>query len=70
MVLLIFVRSMSTRLAETFPAATLDVDSENMQRIAMIVILESVLYKLKSPVANEICQITNQKCDNVHSDNR
>ena len=25
---------------------------------------------LNSPVANEICQITNQKCDNVHCDNR
>lgn len=52
MVLLIFVRSMSTRFAETFPAASLGVDSENMQRIAMIVILESNLYKLKSPMKN------------------
>ena len=52
MVLLIFVRSMSTRLAETFSAATLDVDSENMQRIAMIVILENTLYKTSSPMKN------------------
>lgn len=52
MVELMRVRSKSTWLAETFSAATLDVDSENMQRIAMIVILENTLYKTSSPMKN------------------
>ena len=61
---------MSTRLAEVLSVVTFALICESKQRIAMIVILENVLYKLNSPATNKICDITNQKCNDIHRDNR
>ena len=79
MVALIRERSMSMWFAEVLSAAVLLLASENMQRIAMMVILENILYKLvflicdsqlRFSIANKICDVTNQECNDVHGDNR
>ena len=69
MVALMRDRSISTWFVKVLSAAMLLFASENKQRIAMIVILESTLYKLNSPATNKICDITNQKCSDIHGDN-
>ena len=79
MVALIRERSISMWFAEVLSAAVLLLASENMQRIAMMVILENILYKLvflicdsqlRFSIANKTCDVTNQECNDVHGDNR